>query len=102
MEHLFGKRRDPAREAAPDAAEEGLDEITPSRAASGREEWERLCEALDRLPEDQREGILQHRIVGLEHAEIAAQLGRSEGAVRNLVYRGMAKVALWLEDSGPT
>lgn len=97
---LHAERRDPAREEALDPAGQGYDEITPSRAASGREEWERMCEALDRLPEDQREAILLHRIVGLEHAEIAAQLGRSEGAVRNLVYRGMAKVALWLEGPG--
>ncbi len=98
---LKAERRDPAREEALDVATQGRDEITPSRAASGREEWERMCEALDRLPDDQREAILLHRIVGLEHAEIAAQLGRSEGAVRNLVYRGMAKVALWLEKPGP-
>ncbi len=86
---------DAATQSAIDDAVPGL--LTPSRDAIGKEELHRLEDALQALPEEQRTAILLQRVVGLPYSEIAAQLGKSEGATRNLVYRGLAKVALNLE-----
>lgn len=71
--------------------------ITPSRDAVGRERWREFEAAFDRLPEDYREAVTLRRIVGLDYPEIAAAMERSEGAVRNLVYRGIARLSSLLE-----
>ncbi|MEZ6038152.1 MAG: sigma-70 family RNA polymerase sigma factor [Planctomycetota bacterium] len=69
---------------------------TPSRHAAGREEVERFERALDQLPEDYREAILLRRVIGLDYPEIAAAMERSEGATRNLVHRGLARLSALL------
>ncbi len=74
---------------------------TPSRDLAVREAMARVEAAFDLLPEDYREAITLHKLCGLSHAEIAERLGRSEGAVRNLVYRGISRLAL-LVDGGDT
>ena len=66
---------------------------TPSQQVAAREELAAAEAALARLEAPYREAILLSRIEGLSHAEIARRMGRSEGAVRNLVYRGLAQVA---------
>ena len=52
--------------------------------------------AFDQLAPDYREAITLHRIVGLEYPEIAAAMGRSKEAVRNLVYRGLSRLSALL------
>ena len=97
------QRRDPAREVALDALRasavlagcRGL--CTPSRDLQSREELAAIEAAFDALPADQQEAITLRRIAGLDYADIAEQMGRSEGAVRNLVHRGLARFALQLE-----
>ncbi len=71
--------------------------LTPSREAVGREELAGFEAAFAHLPEDTREAILLRRIAQLPYAEIASLLGKSEGAVRNLVSRGLAKVSLEMD-----
>ena len=66
---------------------------TPSQQVAAREELAAAEAALARLEAPYREAILLSRVEGLSHAEIARRMGRSEGAVRNLVYRGLAQVA---------
>jgi RNA polymerase sigma factor (sigma-70 family) len=66
---------------------------TPSQDAIAREELAAAERAFSRLPEHYREVILLSRVKGLSHAEIAQRLGRSEGAVRNLLYRGLAAIS---------
>lgn len=66
---------------------------TPSRVAIAREEIEALERVMDQLPEDYRDVIVLARIVGLGHSEIAARLGRSEGATRVLLSRALARLA---------
>lgn len=82
------KRRVPPAHALPT-----LLPATPSRHLAASEELAAAQAALAALPEDMRRAIVLSRLDGLSHAEIAARLGRSEGAVRNLVYRGLARVA---------
>ncbi len=91
--------RDPARvEPLPtdtaDVAERGLyGALTPSRVVGAKEELTRVEQALQLLPEAQRDAVLLSRIAGLGYQEIAAQKGISEAAVRGLVARGLARLA---------
>ncbi|MBI3817462.1 MAG: sigma-70 family RNA polymerase sigma factor [Planctomycetes bacterium] len=67
--------------------------ITPSHAADAREELARLEASFRQLSKDHRDVILQSRIFGYSHAEIAARCGRTEGAVRVLLHRALARLA---------
>ena len=94
------EKRSLRREEADADIEACLDLLTPSRGAEARERLERIEALMLDLPEDQREAILLQRVAGLPYSEIAAQLGRSEGATRNLVYRGLARIAAELSQRG--
>ena len=67
---------------------------SPSREAIGHEEAARLESALQRLGEEHRSVILMARVVGMSHAQIAAALGKSEVAVRSLLHRATARLAV--------
>ena len=71
---------------------------TPSREVMGGEAAQRLEAAMDQLPDDYREAITLHRMVGMSQAEIAASMGRTEGAVRNLIYRGLARLTVLMDE----
>jgi len=62
---------------------------TASQVAAAGELSEQMERAFDLIPDQYREVIALSRIVGLPNAEIAAQLGRSEGAVRVLLSRAL-------------
>lgn len=104
--HAFysAQKRTAEPPAAPHAAQ-GTDSVlqcyatlcTPSRHAEGREELHRFERAFDQLPDEYREAITLRRIVGLDYGEIAQAMGRSEGAVRNLVHRGLGRLAALLQ-----
>ena len=51
------------------------------------------------MPEEYREVITLAHLVGLSRAEIALQMGKSEGAVRVLLHRALARMSAIL--SGP-
>lgn len=70
---------------------------TPSRDAGAREELERVERAMDALPDEYREVITLSRVAGLNHATIAEQMGRSEGAVRMLLHRAIARLVADVE-----
>jgi RNA polymerase sigma-70 factor (ECF subfamily) len=67
--------------------------LSPSGQAMLREERERLEAAFERLSEEHREVITLAHLAGLSRAEIAAEMGRSEGAVRVLLHRALARLA---------
>lgn len=69
---------------------------TPSREAMAREEVARIERAFDQLPEEFREVITLARILGLSHQEIGKRLGKSEDAVRQMLHRARARLALLL------
>ncbi|MEZ5967116.1 MAG: sigma-70 family RNA polymerase sigma factor [Planctomycetota bacterium] len=100
--YVDADKRSPAREESPGEGSAFLScyhtLVTPSRVMAAREDIARIEAAFDALPDDYREAITLHRICGLGHAEIAERMGRSEGAVRNLVYRGMSRLALQVEE----
>ncbi len=99
--HHRAGRRDVAREVAAASGDDsdGLQHAyatlcTPSRHAVAREDLAAFEAAFANLAEDRREAILLRRVVGLDYAAIAEKLGKTEGAVRNLVYRGIAEIAM--------
>ena len=67
---------------------------TPSQVAMAHELKDRIEAGFDELPEDYREVLVLSRIVGLSHGEIAEETGRTLSSVRNLVYRGMARLTM--------
>jgi len=66
---------------------------SPSHDAIGRETMERIEKAFSELPEEKQEVILLARIVGMSRTQIAAHMGRSESAIRNLLPRALAELA---------
>jgi RNA polymerase sigma-70 factor (ECF subfamily) len=66
---------------------------SPSKEAIVKEELARMEAAFDQLPEDHREVLSLTRIAGLSYAEVGERLGKTEGAVRQLVYRARARLA---------
>src|SRR3954453_6018204 len=81
------------RGRAPAAAE--LSETLPGgRSAAAeveaREELRDLMDRLQGLPEPQRAALVMRELEGLSHEEIAAALGVSGGAARQVIYRARA------------
>ncbi|MEY2808079.1 MAG: RNA polymerase sigma factor [Planctomycetia bacterium] len=74
--------------------------VTPSMVARGRESVEQLDAALDQLSDEQREVLVLARMVGLSHAEIAVQTGRTEEACRQILRRALLKLAGELQRRG--
>jgi RNA polymerase sigma-70 factor, ECF subfamily len=77
--------------AAPDAAEAVLER-------SGTEAALRLVAS---LPADQAEMVALRVVVGLDVADVARIVGRSPGAVRVAVHRGLRTLAAYLRDGSP-
>lgn len=88
-------RRSPEREAT-DGDRKLLESYatlcTPSRILAAREEVARIEAAMDTLSPTQREVLMLHFFVGLDHGEIAAQCGLSAESVRTHLHRGIARL----------
>lgn len=59
----------------------------------------RVREALQRLPEDQRQAVVLHHIEEFPFREIAAMTGASESAIKVRAHRGYSKLRDWLADT---
>lgn len=62
---------------------------SPSQNAVMGENVLRMAQAVDRLPESQREAIRMHYLEGMKLGEVAEQMNKSTGAVAGLLHRGM-------------
>ncbi len=101
-------KRDVRREVAAPTLEGSAHDVlqsygtfcTPSRHASAREELARVELAFDDLPEHYRAAIVNVRMLGMSHRELAAQMGKSEGTVRTILSRAMAQLAENLDRHG--
>jgi RNA polymerase sigma-70 factor (ECF subfamily) len=67
---------------------------TPSVIACRKEALDKLEQALDKLKPEYKQVVVLKRIEGLSHAEIAERLGKNTGAVRMLLARAMAALAI--------
>jgi RNA polymerase sigma factor (sigma-70 family) len=70
----------------------------PTQEALLREEVERLARAFLQLTPEHRDVLVRSQIHGLDHASIAAETGRTPGAVRKLVARALARLSDELGD----
>jgi RNA polymerase sigma factor (sigma-70 family) len=70
---------------------------SPRQRAERNEEVLRLAEALDRLPEAQRQALELHYLRGWSLAEVAEHLGRGKSAVAGLLHRGLDRLRGYLQ-----
>jgi RNA polymerase sigma-70 factor, ECF subfamily len=101
------QRRDIRREVAADVHASGdpLHDVyqtlgTPSRNIMAQEHMAQIEAAFDQLPDHYRETITLARIAGLPHDEIARRMGKSVGAVRQILGRGLVQLAELLGEDG--
>ncbi len=71
--------------------------FSPSQHAVAHEELGRIATAFSKLPDEQQQVILMARMMDLSRTEIAEEMGRSEGAVRTLLSRSLARLAEMLD-----
>jgi RNA polymerase sigma-70 factor (ECF subfamily) len=71
---------------------------SPSNGAVRREQAVLLADAVDRLPPDYREVFILRTLEHIPLGEIAARMGRSEGAVRMLWTRAVVRLNEILEN----
>jgi RNA polymerase sigma-70 factor (ECF subfamily) len=72
----------------------------PATTASDRDAMARAWQAIDRLPEDRRRALVLRFVEEMSTSEIAAILGRSEGAIRVLTHRALRAVAEAMDGRG--
>jgi RNA polymerase sigma-70 factor (ECF subfamily) len=70
----------------------------PEARAAGREELQRLAQAIPALPELQREAFLLHAEAGMTVAEIAAATGANEEAAKSRLRYALGKLKAALDD----
>jgi RNA polymerase sigma-70 factor (ECF subfamily) len=103
-------RRDVARERSLDEAIaessarlEGwlaAEQSSPSECAQRNEQALRLAEALEQLPQAQREALVLQHWQGCSLAEVGQRLGRSPEAVAGLIKRGLKQLRELLRQEG--
>ncbi len=79
-----------------------VDELTPDRRLSARQDLQRLTEAFGRLSEMARAVIWLRRVEGLSQREAALELGIHEGALEGYMSRGLQAMADAVLGSLPT
>lgn len=70
-----------------------IDELSPERRASGREQLKRLSNLLECLPERRREVVWLRRVEELSQKEIARRLKIAEGTVEKHLVLGIRSLA---------
>ena len=94
------RRRQRRRPEAPlEAAATIAAPIDLEADAGLRDEAAAALRAVERLPGDRRRALILRFVDEMTTAEIAGILGRSEGAVRVLIHRGLRSVARDLDDT---
>jgi RNA polymerase sigma-70 factor (ECF subfamily) len=97
-DHHLAAKRDARREVDADALAGAYASLTsPSGAAARQEQLERVERAMDTLPDEYRQVIALSKVAGLTRPQVAAEMGRSEGSVRMLLHRALARLVAELE-----
>jgi RNA polymerase sigma-70 factor (ECF subfamily) len=65
------------------------DRTGPEAAVIGRDEYQRVLEAIDRLPDAYSDVLRQRILLGRTAAEVGGQTGQTAGAIRQLQFRAM-------------
>ena len=91
LDHLRQRRMVPCEEVY---------EATREADDSGRERRWGLQQALETLPEEQRNVVVLRHLVGLTPGEIAERIGRSEASVHGLHHRARKAIRRELAEAG--
>jgi RNA polymerase sigma-70 factor, ECF subfamily len=91
LDHMRARRTVPCEEVR--VSDEGLEETSFDRSRT-------LREALEQLPDDQREVLVLRHIAGLSPGEIAYRLGKTESSVHGLHHRGRGALRAALVELG--
>jgi RNA polymerase sigma-70 factor (ECF subfamily) len=97
-------KRERSLEAALDASSARLEawwaaeQSSPSQQAEHKEQLVRLAEALETLPDAQREALVLHYWQSWTLPEIGRHLGRSSAAVAGLLHRGLKQLRTLLQE----
>lgn len=70
----------------------------PEIAVVHREEWQRLRQALDMLPPEQREAVVLRYFSDLTVPEVAAVMGQREGTIKSRLSRALDRLGEILRD----
>lgn len=87
-------------DSSPAPARNQLPRNAPGRPSARLEQTVILADALDKLPEDDREVIILRHLEGLGFPEVARRLGRTEDSVKNVWLRALARLRRILEEPG--
>ncbi len=71
-------------------------EADVTAAAEEHEERRRLTRLLARLDATDRDVLMMRFVMGMTHAEVAAELKRSPGSVRIIQFRALRRLRRWL------
>lgn len=89
--HLRRRGNHAARNVVLDE-ERSDDGASVERIVEGRQDLERLRQAMHSLPYKQRAALMLRKYHGLDYAEIASALGGSQDAARANVYQGLKRL----------
>ena len=78
-----------------------IDEISPERRLSARQDLKRLTDAFDRLPDRCREVVWLRRVEELSQKAVAARMGISEKTVEKQVAKGARLIAKYFYGGSP-
>jgi RNA polymerase sigma-70 factor (ECF subfamily) len=96
--YWLAQRRHPGREQQQPVEHLNAWFPSASQIAIRNEDLESLEECFAQLPDEYRRVIVAARLIGQPHAEIAAELGKNEGAVRMLLHRALVRLALLMQE----
>jgi RNA polymerase sigma-70 factor, ECF subfamily len=89
LDHIRATRQIPLAEVR--TSDDGGEQVGFERALC-------LREALERLPEDQREVLVLRHVAGLSPGEIAERLGKTEASIHGLHHRGRGALRAALQE----
>ena len=101
QQHIFVQKRTVDKEKSLDDSKRtghplrdalAVDQSSPSQRAMRGENAVRLAQAIETLPDDQREAIRLRHLEGWPLARIAEHFGRTEVAVAGLLKRGLKRL----------
>ncbi len=89
LDHMRSRRMIPVEEVR--TSDEGCEDVRFDR-------YQSLKEALERLPEEQREVLVLRHVAGLTPAEIADRMDKTESSVHGLHHRGRGALQIALRE----
>lgn len=75
------------------------DQTSPSQRVHKNERLLHLASALQRLPENQRQAVELHHLLGMTLAEVAGKMQTTQPAVAGLIFRGLKRLRELLSKS---